>query len=147
MTRTYVRPGDGTHYPMIDGDHVAKAAVRGAFEVFEVCATTGLPAPSHVAPWTGVLYVLDGALTAWVDGESQEVERGGLVTMPAGVPCTFAVQEESARFLVITSGDGASRFFADFARSVRPEAPFEESMQAIEAVTARHGVAVAPPPI
>lgn len=143
MSSTHVRPGEGTHYPMIDGDHVAKAAVRddgGAFEVFEVLAPAGPPSPPHVSPWSGVLYVLDGEVTVWVDGVEDAVGTGGLVTMPAGTPCTFAVTGGGARFLAITSGDGAGRFFADFARSVPLDRPPEESMAAVLAVTARHGV-------
>ena len=147
-TTTHVRPGEGTHYAMIDGDHLAKAAVRdaqGAFEVFEVHAPAGPPAPPHVAPWTGVLYLLEGRLSAWVDGETHHLEPGGLVTMPAGTPCTFTVPDGSARFLAITSGDAAGRFFADFAASVARDRPMEESMGAILSVTARHGVSVADP--
>ncbi len=145
-TTTHVRPGEGTHYPMTDGDHVAKASVHdggGTFEVFEVHAPAGPAAPPHVAPWTGVLYVLDGRLTVWVDGEACEVEPGGLVTMPAGVPCTFSVIGDAARFLAITSGDRAGRFFADFAASVSRDGGPEDSMAAIMSVTARHGVSLA----
>ncbi|NMR20093.1 cupin domain-containing protein [Cellulomonas fimi] len=143
---THVRPDEGVRYPMIDGDHVVKAAVHeadGAFEVFEVHSSAGPAAPAHVSPWAGVLYLLDGALTAWVDGDTYDVEPGGLVTMPAGVPCTFSVPEGEARFLAITSGNGAARFFADFARAVSADRPVEESMTEIMAVTARHGVSLA----
>jgi quercetin dioxygenase-like cupin family protein len=146
MSSTHVRPGEGVLYPMIDGDHIAKAAIHdadGAFEVFEVHAPAAPAAPPHVSPWSGVLYVLDGTLTAWVDGETHDVEPGGLVTMPAGVACTFTVTSEAARFLAITSGTGASRFFADFAESVSTNRPVEESMAAILSVTARHGVSLA----
>lgn len=145
MTGIHVRPDDGTHYPMVDGDHIAKAAVPGAFEVFEVLAEAGPPAPPHVAPWTGVLYLLDGALTVSVESVTYEVEPGDLVTMPSGTPCTFAVRGGSARFLAITSGDAASGFFADFADSVGREPPTPESMAAVVAVTARHGVSLAAP--
>jgi quercetin dioxygenase-like cupin family protein len=146
MTSRHVRPGEGEHHPMIDGDHVAKAAVHdaaGAFEVFEVHASPGPAAPPHIAPWTGILYMLDGALTAWVDGVTYDVEPGGLVTMPAGIPCTFTVTGGSARFLAVTSGDAAGRFFADFAASVSRDQPVDESMAAVLSVTARHGVSVA----
>ena len=145
MTATYVRPGEGRHHPMIDGDHVAKAAVRdahGAFEVFEVHAEAGPAAPPHVSPWSGVLYVLDGAVSVWVDGETHDVQPGGLVTLPAGTPCTFSVTEGTARFLAVTSGDGAGRFFADFASAVGNDRPLEESMEEIRSITARHGVSV-----
>jgi len=53
VSTTYVRPGEGRHYPMIDGDHIAKAAIQddgGAFEVFEVIAPAAPMAPPHVSP-------------------------------------------------------------------------------------------------
>ena len=143
MTTIHVRPEEGRHYPMIDGDHVAKAAVRdaaGAFEVFEIIAPAAPMAPPHVSPWSGVLYLLEGRLTALVDGTPYDVEPGGLVVIPAGTPATFEVVGESARFLAITSGDGAGRFFADFAGSVAADRLVEESMAEILSVTRRHGV-------
>ena len=143
MTTIHVKPGDGRHYPMIDGDHVAKATVQdagGAFEVFEVVAPAAPMAPPHVSPWTGVLYLVEGRVTAVVDGTSYDVEPGGVVVFPAGTPSTFGVVGDSARFVAITSGDGAGRFFADFASAVPTDKPVEESMNAILSVTARHGV-------
>lgn len=144
----HVRPGEGHHHPMIDGDHVAKALVQddeGAFEVFEVSAPAAPMAPPHVSPWTGVLYLVEGRVTAVVEGTSYDVEPGGVVVFPAGRPSTFAVVGDSARFLAITSGVGAGRFFADFASSVPADRPAEESMPAILAVTRRHGVALGVP--
>ena len=146
MAAIHVRPGEGRHYPMIDGDHIAKAAVRdagGAFEVFEVIAHAAPMAPPHVSPWGGVLFLLEGRITALVDGTSYDVEPGGVVVFPAGTPATFEVIGESARFVAITSGDGAGRFFADFAGSVPSDRPAEESMEAILSVTQRHGVRLA----
>ena len=146
MTSIHVQPGEGRHYPMIDGDHIAKAAIQdpvGAFEVFEVVAPAAPMAPPHVSPWSGVLYLLQGRITALVDGTSYDVEPGGVVVFPAGTPATFSVKGASARFLAITSGDGAGRFFADFASSVPVDRPVEESLGAILSVTSRHGVALA----
>lgn len=108
-----------------------------------VVAPAAPMAPPHVSPWTGVLFLLEGRITAQVDGTGYDVEPGGLVVFPAGAPSTFAVQGESARFLAITSGDAAGRFFADFATTVPADQPAEESMAAIVSVTERHGVAVA----
>ena len=145
MATIHVRPGEGRHYPMIDGDHIAKAAVQaagGAFEVFEVSAPAAPMAPPHVSPWAGALFLLDGRITAVVDGTSYDVEPGGLVVFPAGTPSTFEVVGESARFLAITTGDGAGRFFADFASSVPVDRPVGESMAEIQSVTRRHGVSL-----
>jgi len=146
MSTIHVPPGEGQHYPMIDGDHIAKAAVQdagGSFEVFEVVAPATPMAPPHVSPWSGVMFLLEGRVTAVVDGTAHDVEPGGLVVFPAGTPSTFEVLSESARMLAITSGDGAGRFFADFASSVPVDQPVEDSMAAVLAVTGRHGVSLA----
>ena len=146
MATVHVRPGEGRHYPMIDGDHIAKAAIQdtgGAFEVFEVIAHAAPMAPPHVSPWSGVLLLLEGRITAMVDGTSYDVEPGGMVVIPAGTPATFGVVGESARFVAVTSGTGAGRFFADFASSVPADRPVEESMETILSVNRRHGVSLA----
>ena len=146
MTTTHIPPGAGRSYPMIDGDHVAKCAVHdaeGAFEVFEVIAPAAPMAPPHVSPWTAVLFLLEGRVTAGVGDATYDVEAGGVVVFPAGTPSTFQVVGESARLLGITSGDRAGRFFEDFAGSVPADRPVEESLEAILAVTRRHGVRLA----
>ena len=146
MTTVHVPPGEGPSYPMIDGDHVVKAAVKdaeGAFEVFEVLAPAAPMAPPHVSPWTGVLFLLEGRVSALVDGTTYDVEPGGVVVFPAGTPCTFEVVGESARFVAVTSGDRAGRFFADFSGSVPADQPVEDSFEQILWVARRHGVRLA----
>ena len=146
MTTIHIPPGEGTSYPMIDGDHVAKVAVHdsnGAFEVFEVIAPAAPMAPPHVSPWSGVLFLLDGRVTALVGDTTYAVEPGGVVVFPAGTPSSFEVVGDTARFVAITSGDRAGRFFADFAGSVPFDQRVEESMDAILSVTSRHGVRLA----
>ena len=149
MSTIQVRPGEGRHYPMIDGDHIAKATVQdacGAFEVFESIARAAPMAHPHISPWTSVLILLEGRITAVVGGTSYDVEPGGVVVFPAGTSATFGVVGESARFVAVTSGDGAGRFFADFVDSVPADQPAEDSMAAILSVTSRHGVALAGAP-
>ncbi len=146
MTTIHIPPGQGETYPMIDGEHVAKAAIHdttGAFEVFEVIAPGAPMAPPHVSPWSGVLYLLEGRITALVGDTTYDVEPGGVVVFPAGTPSSFEVVGESARFVAVTSGDGAGRFFADFASSVPADRPPQDSMDANLSVTPRHGVRVA----
>ncbi|WP_107773966.1 cupin domain-containing protein [Nocardioides sediminis] len=146
MTTTYVPPGAGHHYPMMNGDHVMKAAVddsQGAFEVFEVVAPAAPMTPPHVSPWTAVLYLVEGRVTVMLDGTTYDVEPGGLVVFPAGTPGTFEVVTGTARMIGITSGTGAGPFFAEMADSVPRDRPVEESLEAILAVTRRHGVQVA----
>ena len=86
MTSIHVPPGEGQHYPMIDGDHVAKATVQdsaGSFEVFEVVAPAAPMAPPHVSPWSGVLYLVEGRVTALVGDPlavAAELPRPGVAT-------------------------------------------------------------------
>lgn len=146
MTTIHVPPGEGQSYPMIDGDHVVKVAVddpEGSFEVFEVIAPAAPMAPPHVSPWTGVLFLLEGRVTALVDGTTYDVEPGGVVVFPSGTPCSFEVVGESARFVAVTSGNRAGRFFADFSGSVPVDQPVEASFEEILSVTRRHGVRLA----
>ena len=146
MIAIHVPPGEGHRYQMIDGDHVAKTAVRdsnGAFEVFEVFAPAAPMAPPHISPWSGVLFLLEGRVTALVGDTTYEVEPGGVVVFPAGTPSSFEVVGDSARIVAITSGNRAGRFFADFAGSVPTDRPVQESMDAIMSVTQRHGVRLA----
>lgn len=113
MTDFHVPAGEGAHHVMIDGDHVVKTAVHDAAGAFEVFEVVAPPAP--MAPPH---------------------------VSPAGTPSTFEVVGDPARIVVITSGDGAGRFFEDFAHSVSLDQPIEESMEAILSVTQRHGVSL-----
>jgi quercetin dioxygenase-like cupin family protein len=145
-TTIHVPPGAGTSLPMPDGDHLAKVTVQdaeGAFEVFEVVSQAGPMSPPHVSPWSGVLHLLEGRLNVLVDGTTYAVEPGGTVVCPAGTPVTFEVLGATARFLAITSGNRAGRFFADFAASVSADRPVTESLDTILTVTQRHGVTLA----
>ncbi len=146
MNTIHVPAGEGQHYRMIDGDYVDKATVEssdGGFEVFEIVAEAAPMAPPHVSPWSGLLYLLEGRLRVVVDDATYDVGPGDVLASPAGTPMTFEVVGDAARFLAITTGDRAGRFFADFAGSVSPDQPVERSLEAILEVTRRHGVAVA----
>jgi uncharacterized cupin superfamily protein len=91
-----------------------------------------------------VLYVLAGELRVEVDGDMHDLVPGATVTLPAGIPNTFTVTSDTARFLAVTAGTGASRFFADFARSVQADRPVRDLMPDIQSVTRRHGVSIVP---
>ena len=146
MCSIHIPPGEGQSYPMIDGDHVAKAAVhdtngglrglRGDLAGRADGATTRLAVDRSAVP-------ARGQVTALVGDTKYEVEPGRVVMFPAGTPSSFEVVGESARFVAITSGDRAGRFFADFSSSVPSDQPVEESMEAIRSVIQRLGVRLA----
>ena len=57
------------------------------------------------------VYVLDGAITAYVDGESIEVEAGSYAALPKNVPHGLTVHGEEARLLITLEPAGAEYFF------------------------------------
>ncbi|GHE75589.1 hypothetical protein GCM10017786_00370 [Amycolatopsis deserti] len=142
------RPGEGRPHAMTDGIHTVKAGAEhtgGAYEVFEVDAPRAPAAPPHRSPWAGTLYVLDGTVLVHVDDEKHDLGPGAAITIPAQCAFTFEVTSESARMLAVTSGDGAGRFFADFAAAVPADRPLDEVLPRLLEVTRRHGVSVAEP--
>jgi quercetin dioxygenase-like cupin family protein len=57
------------------------------------------------------LYILEGAITAYVGDETIEVEAGSYAALPKDVPHGFTVRSEQARFLVTLEPAGAEYFF------------------------------------
>lgn len=138
-------PDQGVRFEMPDGAHISKASAEqtgGAFEVFEVLAPAAPSAPLHRSPWTGTMYLLEGSLRVRFEDGEVDLTPGSSLTVPALTAFTLDVLGESARFLAVTSGDRAGKFFADFAASVPAGRPLEEIYQQVAAVTSRHGVSL-----
>jgi quercetin dioxygenase-like cupin family protein len=57
------------------------------------------------------LYVLEGAISANVGGETFEVEAGSYAALPKDVPHGFTVRGEHVRLLVTVEPAGAEYFF------------------------------------
>jgi quercetin dioxygenase-like cupin family protein len=145
MTARYTRPDEGARFEMPDGVHIVKASAEGtggAYEVFEVDAPRAPAAPLHRSPWTGTMYVLEGSVRVRFEDGEVELTPGSSITIAGQTAFTLDVLGEFARFLAVTSGDRAGRFFADFAASVPAGRPFEEVFSQVAAVTSRHGVSV-----
>jgi quercetin dioxygenase-like cupin family protein len=150
MTATVhiIGPDEGARVDMADGVYVVKASAEetgGAFEVFEVEAPAIPSGPLHRSPWTGTIYVLEGKVVIRFEDGHLSLTPGLSITIPAQTACTFDVLGESARFLAVTSGDRAGKFFADFAANVPAGRPFEEIFPQVAAVTGRHGVSILEP--
>ena len=108
--------------PAVNGNQLDPAPQRDVNPLCSACGGIAPAAPMaapRVSSSTDVLFLLDG-IPAVVGGTSYDLDPTGLVVFPAGIGGTFAVTSKAAYFLAITSGDGAGRFFADFARTVRP---------------------------
>jgi quercetin dioxygenase-like cupin family protein len=83
----------------------------GRVAVIEHLAPQGHGSPLHVHTredeW---FYVIDGELTFWVDGEVSVAPAGSFVFGPKGLPHTFIVSSEVARFLLVTEPAGFEGF-------------------------------------
>lgn len=65
------------------------------------------------------IYVIDGVLTAEVDGQRSEVGAGAFLWMPRGLPHTFAnLSDEPVHGLGLINPSGFEQFFAEIAEYV-----------------------------
>jgi mannose-6-phosphate isomerase-like protein (cupin superfamily) len=98
----------------LDGD-----ATGGALSIVEERGALGCMTPQHVhAREAETFVVLDGALEGWCDGQSQLVEAGSLIHLPAGREHAFRIVSATAHFYTIISPAGFERFFPATGRAV-----------------------------
>jgi mannose-6-phosphate isomerase-like protein (cupin superfamily) len=104
-----------------------KASTGGKLLLIENVAPRGVGSPLHVHhnedEW---FYVLEGEITVWCDGKTVVAGPGDHVFGPRGVPHTFVVTSDEARFLLATQP-------ADFEGFVRALAEPVETLQTGEA--------------
>src|SRR3954468_5060937 len=84
----------------------------GAWGVVEWGVRAGEEPPIHTHTREDeALYVLEGAITAYVGDEKIEVEAGSYAALPKDVPHGLTVRGEEARLLVTLEPAGAEYFF------------------------------------
>jgi quercetin dioxygenase-like cupin family protein len=150
-----VGPGEGDAYWFLGALATIKASSEttgGGVAVIEHLAPRGHGSPLHVHTredeW---FYVLDGELTFWVDGEVSVASAGSFVYGPKGLPHTFIVSSETARFLLVTEPAG----FEGFTRAlgepaerheVPPPATEPPDVEALTNLAATFGLQIVGPP-
>ena len=126
----------------------------GSLSAVEFVAPKGFGPPLHVhEDEDEMMIVLDGEIVFRSGGREQTGVSGSTVYLPRGVPHTFQVLSESARFTTVTaSTKGApqfGRFVAelgdDLDEPVAPE-PVEIDPGAVAESGARHGITILGPP-
>lgn len=124
----------------------------GGVAVLEHHAGRGAGSPLHVHhredEW---FYVLDGELTFWIGGQVVGGPAGSFVYGPRGIPHTFTVSSEQARFLLVTEPaglEGMLRRLGQPAGSLTiPPAPTgPPDLTRIVQVCAEYGVEILGPP-
>ena len=119
-----VGPGEGVP----DRTPDVKASGRstgGSVTVMELAVDGGPPRHTHTRE-DETLYVLEGAITAYVGDQQFEVEAGSYAALPNKVRHGFSVRGEEARLLITLAPAGVEYFFVP-----RNEADQDESRYGI----------------
>jgi quercetin dioxygenase-like cupin family protein len=83
----------------------------GRFSLFEMVFPRGAAPPLHSHPQDETFHVVEGTLTAWVDGDAQSCGPGGVIFAPAGTPHTFRVESDTARVVGLSTPAGIEEYF------------------------------------
>jgi quercetin dioxygenase-like cupin family protein len=124
----------------------------GAVAVIEHLGPRGSGTPLHVHSredeW---FYVTEGELTFWVGGQVINAPAGSFVYGPRGIPHTFTVSSEQARFLLVTEPAGFEEFMRALGEpATRLEIPPAPSappdISAVAKLAAEYGIEILGPP-
>ena len=148
-------PGEGEAYWFLGNLVTIKSTAEstgGRVAVIEHLSPQGSGSPLHVHSredeW---FFVLDGELTFWVDGRTSVAPAGTFVFGPKGIPHTFVVSSERARFLLVAEPAGFERFVRTVGepapRLEIPPAPSEPpDFDALAAAAAQFDLKIIGPP-
>jgi quercetin dioxygenase-like cupin family protein len=134
---------------------VAHADGRDGISVMDSRARRGDSPPYHVHRTEDeAFHVLEGELVALVDGTMRRAGAGDSVLLPKGVPHTYCVVSEEARWLVVTTGGDFERFVRAAARPAQGDGlpaesgpPTPEQQAALGQLAQRHGIELLGPPL
>lgn len=123
------------------------------FSLVEHEALAGHSPPWHRQPGDDeTFYVLEGEMTFWA-GDSgrpyQRVGRGAMVFIPRGLPHSFRVESETARWLTVGTPAGHERFYRAVGETAKQHAippPGKPDMAKVDAGARSHGVELLGPP-
>jgi len=122
---------------LVDG-----ATAGGAYCLVEASAPQGDMPPLHLHHADDeAFYVLEGRLTLFVGERTIDVAAGSCAFAPRGVPHTYRVESDAARWLVAGSPAGFDAFVRDVAAAGSDVAPAE-----LATISGRHGIELLGPP-
>jgi quercetin dioxygenase-like cupin family protein len=148
-------PGEGDSYWFLGAYTTITASgddTGGRVAVMDNLAPRGHGSPMHVHgredEW---FHVIEGELTFWIDGRVVVAPAGSFVYGPRGVPHTFLVSSDEARFVLTVQPAG----FEDFLRAagepatspdVPPAASGPPDPEALTRLAAGFGIEITGPP-
>jgi mannose-6-phosphate isomerase-like protein (cupin superfamily) len=110
----------------------------------------GAATPLHVHHHTDeTYYVIEGEVTAFVDGERIDAKAGDFLFLPRGVPHCWIVTSERIEAFVTCNGPGLDDFFSEVAVPVgdgdKPDPTMPDNAHFAERMMA-HGIELLGPP-
>jgi len=150
-----LQPGEGEALWFLGALATVKAsseATAGRVTVTELLAPHGHGSPLHVRrDHDQSFYVLEGELTFWIDGEVIAAPAGSFVYGPRGIPFTFTVSSERARFLLAVEPGTFEAFMRALAEPARelaipPAATEPPDFERLAALAAQYGIEILGPP-
>lgn len=88
------------------------ATTDGSFSIVEERGRLGCMTPRHVHDREAETFiVLDGAIEGWCEGETQLVEAGSMIHLPARREHAFRVASDTAHFYTLITPAGFEAFF------------------------------------
>jgi quercetin dioxygenase-like cupin family protein len=154
-----LNPGDGRHLHFLN--HLATIKVEGGdadLSVVEFAGARGFGPPLHRHRDEDELFVvLEGEIAFMTDPSERDAalraSAGGIAFLPKGIPHTFQIRSDTARFVCVTgSGTGHPRFDQMVAALGEPTdeptipEPGEIDAGRVAAVCAEHGIDIVGPP-
>lgn len=103
---------------------VKSSDTNGAYSVFEDLVLPGAgPVPHVHVNEDETMYLLEGELRAWLDGQQYDLKVGDFVHMPRGVEHYFKnISTKPTRMLLSYTPGGFEKWFLDIGKPFDPEA-------------------------
>ncbi|MDW3212910.1 MAG: cupin domain-containing protein [Ilumatobacteraceae bacterium] len=152
-----VPAGTGEHHHFLD--HLATVKVRSSdlssgTNVVEFTAPRGFGPPLHAhAEEDEIMIVSDGDIRLRSGDVESLVSAGDVAVLPVGIPHTFQVESDSARFTTISSGRDTQPSFDTFVSTLGRPIDDPTTIEAegidpahVSTVCAAHGIEVLGPP-
>jgi quercetin dioxygenase-like cupin family protein len=126
-------------------------ATGGRLAILEHYAERGLASPVHRhAVDDETFLVLEGELRVEVDGQARAAGAGAVAFLPRGLPHSFVVTSQQARYLTIHTPAGFDQFAIAAGTSIGTSAPPVDELPpdpaALAAMAAGYGIEILGPP-
>jgi quercetin dioxygenase-like cupin family protein len=123
--------------------------------ILEHRAPNGDSPPLHIHRTEDeIFHILEGQCRLRIDNKDIIGKAGDILLAPRGVPHTYRVESDVARWLTITCGRDFERFVRSLGRTAIRDAlpdrsgpPTPEQMRALEEACRRHDIALVGPPL